>query len=236
VIAIRLDQHDLHLLARRAAWRPACRTLYVADIHIGKASAFVRGGVPLSHAVLERGTTADLARLTALITATGAARLVVLGDLLHAPAGRDPRTLALLADWRGSHPGVDVILIRGNHDHAAGDPPCEAGITCVDAPWNDDGIQLLHHPLPVPLGVPTLAGHLHPGVRLAAVGDAARRPCYWLSVNQLVLPAFGGFTGAAAITPRPGDRVFVEADDELVEVPVVVMNGSAGRRRARSAQ
>jgi DNA ligase-associated metallophosphoesterase len=234
VISIRLNEHELHLLPGRAAWRPSSRTLYIADIHVGKASAFARGGIPLNHTVLERGTTADLARLTALITATDAARLVILGDLLHAPAGRDPRTLGLLADWRHAHASVEVILVRGNHDQAAGDPPCEAGITCIDAPSNDNGIQLLHHPLPVPLGVPTLAGHLHPAVRLATAGDAARRPCYWLSANQLVLPAFGGFTGAGGITPRPGDRVFVQADNELVEVPVIVMNGATGTRRTRS--
>ncbi|MBY0309221.1 MAG: hypothetical protein K2Q09_10805, partial [Phycisphaerales bacterium] len=142
---------------------------------------------------------------------------------------RDDRTLEQLVRWRAAHAGVEVLLVRGNHDHAAGDPPCEAGITCVDEPSDDEGLTLLHHPEPSPGGVSALAGHLHPCIQMVGCGDAARRPCFWLSNNQLVLPAFGGFTGAASITPRPGDRVFVPADDRLVEVPVVSFRGG-GRR------
>jgi hypothetical protein len=33
-----------------------------------------------------------------------------------------------------------------------------------------------------------------------------------------VLPAFGAFTGTADVQPVPGDRVFVVAGDEVVEV------------------
>lgn len=224
MIPLRIDHHELHLLPGRAVWRPSSRTLYIADLHIGKTSAFAKGGIPLSAQVLERTTTADLARLAALIAATGAARLIILGDLLHASAGRDPRTLALLADWRNAHPRTDVALIRGNHDHAAGDPPPSANIRCLNAPFNDEGLALLHHPLNVPSGAPTLAGHLHPAVRLLGVGDAARVPCYWLSQNQLILPAFGTFTGAASIRPTHGDRIFAlagEGDEGVIEIPVV---------------
>jgi DNA ligase-associated metallophosphoesterase len=230
VISIHIQEHEFHLLTGRAVWRPATRTLYVADLHIGKASAFARGGIPLSDALLERATAADLSRMSLLIESYNATRLVVLGDLLHAPAGRDERTMTQLARWRASHPSVDVVLIRGNHDHAAGDPPEDAGIRCVDAPSDETGLRLVHHPLEPADGIPTLAGHIHPCVRLSSVGDAARCACFWLSHNQLVLPAFGGFTGGFSVSPKPGDRVFVEASGRVLEVPVV----EAARRKTGS--
>lgn len=225
MIPIRIDHHELQLLPGRAVWRASSRTLYIADLHIGKTSAFAKGGIPLSAHVLERTTVGDLARLTELVQATDALRLVVLGDLLHATAGCDPRTLALLAEWRNALPGTDVILLRGNHDHAAGDPPCEANIRCIDAPFDDEGLVLLHHPAFQPAGVPTLAGHLHPAVAVKAIGDRARVPCFWLRDGQLVLPAFGGFTGAASISPRSGDRVFAVAGGDIVEIPVITAPG-----------
>lgn len=235
MISIRLHTHELHLLPGRggAVWRPSSSTLYIADLHIGKASAFARGGIPLSPEVLERTTAADLARLSTLIATHAAHRVVILGDLLHAPAGRDPRTLEQLTNWRHAHAGVEVTLVRGNHDHGAGDPPPESGIRCIDGPSDDDALRLAHFPDPLPSGFPTLAGHLHPSIRVWAAGggDAARRPCYWLSNNQLVIPAFGGFTGTAGINPRPDDRVFVQAGDELVEVPIVTVPASAKRPR-----
>ncbi|HET8584747.1 MAG TPA: DEAD/DEAH box helicase, partial [Casimicrobiaceae bacterium] len=48
--------------ARALAW-PREKTLFVADVHLGKGAAFRAGGIPLP-----RGTTAtDLRRLDALI-------------------------------------------------------------------------------------------------------------------------------------------------------------------------
>src|SRR5512140_1063418 len=74
------------LLADRALFWPRERTLFVADVHLGKTATFRANGVPLP-----RGTTAgDLARLTRLIERMQAARVVVLGDFLHARAGRVP--------------------------------------------------------------------------------------------------------------------------------------------------
>ena len=53
----------VELCADRALYWTRARTLFVADVHLGKAAAFRAGGVPVP-----RGTTAtDLARLTALM-------------------------------------------------------------------------------------------------------------------------------------------------------------------------
>ncbi len=234
---VRIGDHQLELLAGRGVFRRSIRTLYVADLHIGKASAFARGGVPISGGVLEATTVDVLDRLSALVVQTGAERLVVLGDLLHAAGGRDPRTLELLARWRGTHGRLEVLLVRGNHDQAAGDPPASAGICCVDEPFDDRGLTLRHHPsaqaVAEPGGGATLAGHVHPAVRVRGAGDSARVACFWLSNGQLVLPAFGSFTGTGEVRAGAGDRVFVPVEGVVVEVPLVVSSGVRSGRFVR---
>src|SRR4051812_6702373 len=74
-VATTLAGEAVELLPQRALYWPAQQTLFVADVHLGKAAAFRAGGVPIP-----RGTTAnDLDRLSMLITVTGARRLIVLG-------------------------------------------------------------------------------------------------------------------------------------------------------------
>ena len=74
-LATTLAGERMLLLAQRALYWPRERTLFVADVHLGKAAAFRAGGVPVP-----RGATAsDLSRLTALLAGTGARRLVASG-------------------------------------------------------------------------------------------------------------------------------------------------------------
>jgi uncharacterized protein len=203
----------LELFAERAAYRPATRTLLVADPHWGKAATFRAAGIPVPH-----GTTADgLARLDALLDRTGARRIVFLGDFLHAREGRAPATLEALRSWRAHHGATDMLVVRGNHDRRAGDPPRELGIACVDGPLVEPPFVLTHHPAESEAGY-VLSGHLHPSVDLVGPGrQRARLPCFWFGAAGGVLPAFGDFTGLWPVSPAAGDRVFVVAGSEVVE-------------------
>jgi DNA ligase-associated metallophosphoesterase len=204
----------LVLLPERCVLRERTSTLLVADAHWGKAAAFRAAGVPVPG-----GTTGEgLARLDAALVRTGARRIAFLGDLLHAREGRAPATLSLIAAWRERHGDVEMRLVRGNHDRAAGDPPRELGIDCVDEPFADAPFVYRHHPRDDPRGY-VLAGHVHPAVTLRGVGRQRQRlACFWFGAGCAVLPAFGPFTGTAGVEPRPGDRVFVVAGGEVVEV------------------
>jgi DNA ligase-associated metallophosphoesterase len=202
------------LLPERAAFREGAGTLLVADAHFGKGATFRAAGIPVP-----RGTTLHgLARLDAALDRTGARRVVFLGDFLHAREGRAPATLAALGAWRRRHAGVEMLVVRGNHDRHAGDPPPALGFACVDAPVVEPPFVLAHHPGTSDAGY-VLAGHLHPGVELAGPARQRERlPCFWLGAAGAVLPAFGDFTGLAAVTPAAGDRVFVVAGSEVVRV------------------
>jgi DNA ligase-associated metallophosphoesterase len=216
----------LVLLPERALWWPAERTLFVADLHLGKGDVFRAAGIPIPS-----GTTRDdLTRLADLVRGLDARRVVVLGDFFHGAASQSPEVLAHLLAWREAVGQVEAILVRGNHDRHAGDPPPETGFAAVEAPLGVGPFALRHEPVPHAAAADstggegrsyTLAGHLHPVVRLEGAGrDRLRLPCFWVQPAQIVLPAFGAFTGGARIEPRRGDRVFVSGPDGVLPVPL----------------
>jgi len=201
----------LRLLPERAVYLPQHHTLLVADAHIGKAQSFRRLGVPVPGGT----TAATLARLSQAVVATGAQRVVFLGDLLHSAHARAAATLQAFADWRTAHAGLALTLVRGNHDDHAGDPPPAWAVHCVDGPLPLGPLALAHHPAPL-AGAYVLAGHLHPAAIVADRGPGRLRlPCFHFGPAVGVLPAFGDFTGMHVMPRGPGDRVVVIAEDSL---------------------
>jgi DNA ligase-associated metallophosphoesterase len=205
---------QLFLLPERAAYWDRARTLLVADPHFGKAAAFRAAGVPVPRGT----TTGSLARLDAALTRTDAARIVFLGDFLHAREGREPETTRVVAEWRRRHASIDVILVRGNHDKRAGDPGPEIDMRTVDGPVAEPPFVLTHKPAVSDLGY-VICGHVHPAARLTGPGrESVRLPCFWAQSRTMVLPAFGEFTGVADISAEAGDRVWVIVDGAVVDV------------------
>lgn len=190
---------------------PGENTLFVADTHFGKSSVFRRQGLNVP-----TGTTqGDLARLQAALADTGATRLVVLGDFVHAPPKADEPWLARFADWRARHSDIEIIVTRGNHDRVKRLP------VDIAIDWQP-GARLMgpfvcqHEPGADARG-PVLAGHVHPVVRLGSGADTLRLPVFWRHGHGLMLPAFCSFAGGGRVSPAPGDRVFVAADGEVIE-------------------
>jgi DNA ligase-associated metallophosphoesterase len=205
----------LWLLPQRAAYWPGRRMLLVADAHLGKAAAFRAQGI-----AVPRGTTFEtLERLSAAVGATGARCVAFLGDLLHSRRGRAPRTLDAFTGWRHRHAGLELVLVRGNHDRHAGDPPADWEVRCVADPWSNAPFALRHAPQAAD-GCYVIAGHLHPVIRLGGRGgERLRLPCFLLGRHWGVLPAFGAFTGGFDILPKSGEKAFALAGDRVVPIP-----------------
>lgn len=212
MLEIRLTNQAVHLLPEKAIYWPASSTLIVADLHWGKAASFRAAAIPVPS-----GTTAsDLARLDRIIECTGALRLLVLGDLLHARAAQTARaTLASIRDWRRNRPRLECVLVRGNHDRRAGDPPVDLGFRVVNE-LVENPFVFQHHPGDSVQGY-VLAGHLHPSILIWGRGDRIRLPCFHFGSRCGILPAFGSFTGSATPIREPDDRVFVIGDGEVHE-------------------
>lgn len=214
----------LECLAARALWWPEARTLFIADVHLGKAESFRALGVPVPVG-LQGPTAATLVRLDQVLSERPVRRLVVLGDLLHARAAQSDAVMQPLAAWRARHAALEIHLLRGNHDGHAGDPPSSLGIETLAEPARMGPWRLQHEPRhdwtrrqgshSAPEGI-ALSGHLHPVIQLTGrAGDRARLPCFCVAEDEIVLPAFGAFTGGAPVQPRPGCRFVAIAQDRL---------------------
>ncbi len=202
----------LVLMPEKALYWPRMRTLFAADVHVGKGTAFRAQGVALP----EGSTDHSLARLSTCIEAKQAQLLVLLGDFLHNKDATRSSIQAKLASWRAQHAALSILLIRGNHDLKSGDPHQALNIDCVNEGEVCTPFVLNHHPQPSSAGY-ALAGHVHPAVRLTGrAGESVRLPCFWFGADVGLLPSFGAFTGSHVIKPKRGDHVFAVADDEVV--------------------
>jgi len=233
MLRLRLMDERIALLPQRAAWWEARSTLLLADAHLGKTAAFRRLGVPAP----EGTTDADLARLSGLLDATGAERLIILGDLLHARDGAMGTTRERFDAWRASRRSLAITLVQGNHDVRAGRLPEQWGIEVVEEGALEPPFALRHEPAADPRAL-TFAGHLHPGV---IIGDERRKErmrmaCFWRTPEALVFPAFGSFTGLHLIRPGADDSVYGVGPDRVMDVTRALARPRAARRRTGSAR
>ena len=205
----------LWLLPERALWWPARRVLWIADLHLGKAATYRALGQPVP-----AGTTQEnLARLEALVRHYQPLQLVFLGDFLHAAQARTPSLLAQVDAWRHGHPALACLLVRGNHDSRAGDPPPSLNIQVVDEPWPMGPFAACHHPQ-ADANRYVLAGHLHPALTLYGPGrDRLRLPCFSFDAGCAVLPAFGEFTGGWQVERQPGRTLYAVGGQAVWRVP-----------------
>lgn len=205
----------MRLLPERALWWPAGSTLFVADLHLGKAASFRALGQPVP-----AGTTGEnLARLDGLVEDLKATAIVFLGDFFHSHEARKPLLMAALDDWRKRRGDVAMTLVRGNHDRRAGDPPSSLGISIVNEPWLLGPFACCHHPQSHPTHF-VLAGHLHPVCQLQGKGrDSFRLPCFVADAGQALLPAFGEFTGGQMVQAVAGRRFYALGGDAVWAIP-----------------
>lgn len=200
-----IKKHEFLVLADKALYWPKYKALLIADAHFGKAAAYRALGQPVP-----QGTTKDnLRRLTALINQYPTEQLIFLGDFLHAPKSHAPATLAAIKDWRNQNKDVQCILIRGNHDMNAGDPPPDLNMEVVTEPYLIDDFALQHIPKPH-ITHHVIAGHIHPNYRLLGRGrQSLILPCFHHESALTLLPSFGDFTGGFVMDKKLNTKIFV---------------------------
>lgn len=208
-----LDQ-TLVLLPEKALFWKENNLLVIADFHLGKTSLFRMKGFALPGG----STTNDLIRLSALTKVTGADTILFLGDLFHTKSSVTSQTLDAASRWREENSHLSITFIRGNHDRRADELARKLNIEIRGDSCEIFPFLFSHKPEEHPDKF-VIAGHLHPAVRLAGPGKQREKlPCFYFTKHYAVLPSFGIFTGTYVIEPKPADRVFVVAEDEVIEV------------------
>ncbi|KUR70511.1 phosphoesterase [Novosphingobium fuchskuhlense] len=210
---------DFALSPGRALYWAEERALIVADLHLEKASWYAQRGQMLP----PYDSRETLSRVADALRATGARRVLCLGDNFHdshGPARLEPHAAGMLDALMRA---VDWVWITGNHDtkdtsaHAPGLPELVVR-----------GIALRHEARPGEMS-PELSGHFHPKLRVTARGRSVARPCAVASENRLILPAFGALTGGmnaadpailAALQPARTIDALVPAAGKLARFPL----------------
>lgn len=211
-MTITLGNTPVTLLAAHAAFLEKSSVLVVSDIHLGKSATFRSRGIP----VPEGDSQADLERLSLLIKETKPTRLVIAGDLVHAKDGMSSHVLGIFREWL-EEIKIPVILTEGNHDRMAHLSKHPLHIDTV--PFLEiDSLRITHDPDDLPAAQPGIAGHLHPGLRLAeSPRRSLRTPFFFLRhPHHLVLPAFSQFTGLNIMKPSDSDGIFIPLRNEVV--------------------
>lgn len=205
---------EIDLFAECALYIPANNTLVVTDTHWGKEASFQARGLPIP-----AGATADdLRRLSALIKHTQAARVIIIGDLLHDAYSLTDTLIETVSRWRQQHIEQKIVLVEGNHDRHVKQLPESWAIERVGDCLAGGHFIYRHLPQPDAAGY-VLAGHLHPAVELTGRGrEYLKLPCFWFGPAVGVLPAFGSFTGNALVQAQPGDSIYAVTDKAVLKI------------------
>ncbi len=204
---------ELHLLKEKAIWSPDLNSIFLADLHFGKAAHFRKSGIPIPEPIHD----VDLLKIEHLISNYKPAHFYFLGDLFHSDWNDQ---WELLNSFLRKFKETVFHLVKGNHDILDLRSYSSSNFEIHPQPIQLGALFLSHEPQNrIPSGMINLCGHIHPGVRLVGKGrQSLRLPCFYLHDNQLILPAFGNLTGLALIQALPGDRIFGVTKEKVIPI------------------
>lgn len=185
---IEIKGEKLILSNQRALFWPKENALVLSDLHVGKTATFRKHGIPISRKVLED----DLEKLSNLINHFNAKKLIIVGDLFHAENNQD---IFYFREWL-KKTGIIIELIAGNHDRHPKLFYEELGLIVFSREKIAGAFRFVHDQVKPHIKQFTISGHTHPGVLIKGRGKQfIKLPCYQVTQQQLILPAFSKFTG-----------------------------------------
>ena len=183
--------------------------LLISDVHLGKIAHFRKNGL----AIPESAILENFVRLDEVVALFNPKRIIFLGDLFHSQINNEWH---FFVDWVNSI-GAEIILVEGNHDIIAKQHYSDLDIIIYPKLVIDDFL-LTHHPTESE-NYFNFCGHIHPGIKLKDLGrQALKLACFFNKENQMILPAFGEFTGNYFLKPQESDRVYAIANDKIIKV------------------
>lgn len=193
--------------------------LLISDVHLGKVSHFRKFGAAVPQNAIQKNF--DLMDET--LSFFKPEHLIFMGDLFHSALNMEWQ---LFEKWTSTVLS-EIILVAGNHDIISPLKYEDLGIR-VASEIQIDGFLLTHHPEERE-GFFNFCGHIHPAVRLHGAGrQSLRFPCFFKSEHQIILPAFGTFTGTYVLEPKESDEIFAVTGDSVFKVE---MKESKRKRR-----
>lgn len=202
-------EQSLQLLPEKAIYWVEKQTLILGDLHLGKAGHFRKSGIPISELVHSK----DIIQIEKLINRYQPVRVVFLGDLFHSDYNQSWQPFK---KWIETKADIHFQLILGNHDILHPEQYQIKNLEVLDR-LDESPFTFTHEP--TQSSMYNLAGHLHPAIRLRGKGrQSIKLPCFYFNQHQGILPAFGHFTGTAALKVKKEDTVFAIADGQVIKV------------------
>jgi DNA ligase-associated metallophosphoesterase len=204
--------NQFSLLPEKAIYVEQQKMLLVSDIHLGKSETFQSLGVPIPNLVNQ--TTLD--RLQKLCSKYDLDYVFILGDLFHSRHALVDEVLDCWFQFLKSTQ-ANVQLIVGNHDRAFVSKLEQLSVSCILDSMRMDNLILSHEPESKPKHV-NICGHIHPCIRIKNKLDNLRLPCFYFdhTLNQIVLPSFGEFTGGYEVPLLAGTTAYAIAENSVI--------------------
>lgn len=217
------------LTRSNALYWPREQALLVADLHLEKGSWYAKSGQMLP----PYDSRETLERIADAVKASGARRVITLGDNFHDDAGAhrlDHYASGMLEALTRS---LDWVWITGNHDE---EMSRAFGATLVDE-LEINGIILRHEAKRGEIRA-ELSGHYHPKMRVNVRNRHIARPCAVISrsmargakvTERMIVPAFGAYTGGmdadapeilSALSPAEQIDAVLPAKGKLATFPL----------------
>ena len=181
--------------------------LVISDVHLGKVSHFRKFG----SAVPQQAVKGNFQKMDAVIAFFAPQKIVFLGDLFHSTLNKE---WLIFATWLEKI-SAEVILVEGNHDIISPLKYEALGVKLTPEIVLQNFL-FTHHP-EERAGFFNFSGHIHPGVKINGLGrQQLKLSCFFKSKDQLILPAFGEFTGKHILIPQGDDEVYVVTNEEVI--------------------
>jgi len=183
--------------------------LMMSDVHLGKVSHFRKFGA----AVPQKAVQKNFELMTEAVAYFNPRTICFLGDLFHSSLNKE---WDLFEQWV-NRTDTEKILVSGNHDIISPLKYENLNIQVVPEIISE-GFLLTHHPEERE-GLFNFSGHIHPAVKLRGPGrQTLRLPCFFKSEHQMIVPAFGEFTGSHTLKPSKKNEVFAITSDAVFQV------------------
>ena len=205
-ISIKIKSQTFVLHPSGAVFWEDRKALLISDVHLGKVSHFRKHGMAIPNSAVSK----NFQRLTSVVEYFNPESVVFLGDLFHSSKNSEWN---LFVEWADCCV-AEIILIAGNHDIIAKENYDTIDVKIFPS-LDIEGFLLTHHPVD---SAPhfNFSGHIHPGILLRGFGgQSLRLPCFFKKKNQLILPAFGEFTGKYIMAPEEDDLVYAVTKEEV---------------------
>lgn len=183
--------------------------LLISDVHLGKVTHFRKYGAAVPAELIHK----NFELLDLVMTYFRPSRLCFLGDLFHSYINSEWN---FFENWTANY-STWIWLVTGNHDII---PPLKyesLGLNIQNEIIVGDFL-LTHHPIQR-VGLFNISGHIHPAVRLKGKGrQSLKLPCFFKSRDQLILPAFGKFTGTHILPVAKDNEIFACTRTEVLKI------------------